>query len=77
LEDGSECGALGVGQGWGLSHEVLNVCGEAVRARPWWRDRWGGAGAVIWCGAGRRGGYGRGVGTSPPHGQGNTGARTR
>ena len=35
LEDGSECGALGVGQGWGLSHEVLNVRGEAVRARPW------------------------------------------
>ncbi len=35
LEDGSECGALGVGQGWGLSHEVLNVCGEGVRARPW------------------------------------------
>jgi hypothetical protein len=35
LEDGSECGALGVGQGWGLSHEVLNVRGEAVQARPW------------------------------------------
>lgn len=35
LEDGSECGALGVGQGWGLSHEVLDVRGEAVRARPW------------------------------------------
>jgi hypothetical protein len=33
-EDGSECGALGVGQGWSLSHEVLNVRGEAVRARP-------------------------------------------
>lgn len=35
LEDGSECGALGVGQLWGLSHEVLNVRGETVRARPW------------------------------------------
>jgi len=35
LEDGSECGALGVGQRWGLCHEVRNVCGEAVRARSW------------------------------------------
>jgi hypothetical protein len=35
LEDGSECAALGVGEGWGLSHEVLDVRGEAVRARPW------------------------------------------
>ena len=35
LEDGSQCGALGVGEGWGLSHEVLNMRGEAVRARPW------------------------------------------
>ena len=35
LEDGSERGALGVGQRWGVSHEVLDVRGEAVQARPW------------------------------------------
>lgn len=35
LKDSSECGALGVGQRWGLSHEVLNVRGEGVRAGPW------------------------------------------
>jgi hypothetical protein len=33
LEDGSECGALGIGQGWGLGDEVLNVRGEGVGVR--------------------------------------------
>jgi hypothetical protein len=37
LEDGSECGALGVGEGWGVGDEVLNVRGEGVGVREWCR----------------------------------------
>jgi hypothetical protein len=37
LEDGPECGALGVGQGWCLGDEVLNVCGEGVGDGAWRR----------------------------------------
>jgi hypothetical protein len=33
LEDGSQGGALGVGEGWGVGDEVLNVRGEGVRVR--------------------------------------------
>jgi len=35
VEDGSECGALGIGQGWRLGDEVLNVRGDGVRV---WRS---------------------------------------
>jgi hypothetical protein len=44
LEDRSQCGALGVGQGWGLGDEVLYVRGQGVGDR---RGRWGGA--VLTC----------------------------
>lgn len=36
MEDGSECGALSVGEG-GVGDEVLNVCGEGVGVREWRR----------------------------------------
>ena len=37
LEDGSECGALGVGQGWGVGDEVLDVRGEGIGVWKWRR----------------------------------------
>ena len=69
LEDGSECGALGVGEGWGVVNEVLDVRGEGVGV-----GGWGCAVVLTSCGAGGRGGYGRGVGTSPPDGRERLGA---
>jgi hypothetical protein len=71
LEDGSECGALGVGEGWGVGDEVLNVRGEGVGVREWRRGGLGCAVVLTLCGVGGRGGYGRGVGTSPPSGRSN------
>ena len=73
LEDGSEGGALGLGEGWGLGDQVLNVCGEGVGDGGWRRD-WLCCGVVLTGGgAGGWGGYGRVVGTSPPSGRGRGG----
>jgi hypothetical protein len=47
LEDGSECGALSLSEGWGLGDELLNVRGQGVGGRRGW---WGGA--VLTCGGG-------------------------
>jgi hypothetical protein len=38
-EDGAEFGALGVGQGWGLGYEPVDVCGDAVEVGARCRDR--------------------------------------
>jgi len=75
LEDGSECGALRLSEGWGLGDEVLNAGGQGVGDRRWWRGRWGCAVVLTCCGAGVWRGYGRVVGTSPPHDQGLVRAR--
>ena len=71
LEDGSECGALALGEGWGVGDEVLDVRGEGVGV--------GGLGCAVVltsCGAGGWGGYGRGVGISPPGGRSGRGEST-
>jgi hypothetical protein len=44
------CGALGLGQGWGLGDQVLNVCGEGVGDGEWRRVRVC-CGVVLACGA--------------------------
>jgi hypothetical protein len=52
-----------------VGDEVLNVRGEGVGVRKWRRGGLGCAVVLPVCGVDGRGGYGRGVGTSPPDGQ--------
>lgn len=54
-----------------MGDKVLNVRGEGVGVRAWRRGGLGCAVVLTMCGVGGRGGYGRGVGTSPPGGRGS------